>query len=899
MTAAPNVEPTPLDHALAYAARGWRVIPLPPGTKHPAIAAWQREGTTDTGRITHWWTQAPTHGISIVTGAESRLWVLDVDIADSKTGDDTLRELEDGYTELPPTFEVVTGSGGRHLYFNWPANGQTIRNSASGRLGPGLDVRGEGGHVVAPPSVHPNGRAYQHEASAPIAVADAPGWLLALLADPEPVAPRTPAPATGDRPGDLWAAATTWDQLLEADGWTLHHIDRSGEQHWTRPGKDRRDGTSATVGYQGSDIMKMFSSSVPELAAEATYTKLGYLAATRHDGDHSAAATALRSAGWKTTSADSDVRSLIGDQGPAAASSSATGTATVEPPTPGQDWPTPIPLGSVTELPPFPIHVLPDWIANYTLEVADDIQVPVDLPATLAIGALSTLASGHLKIQVAGAWTEHANLFLVVAMPPSTGKSPSYKAMCSPVLDLEREYQLQMRATVSANADMVDAIEGELKRAKQLLDVDVKSLAEIRGRLHNAQDEQTTLPKLTIGDATPEALEVLLAQNGGRMAVHSTEGGVFSMMTGRYSESSNLDVYLQGWSGDRLDSSRISREANQTDEALLTMVLTVQPKVISDLADRPELAGRGLTARFMYSMPPDVLGQRDLRLRHGTAASHRDAYSDQLRTLGRRFLSWNTPATISLNQDAAQHYTDWRQALEARRTVTGDLRPMAEWTGKLESSVLRLAAILHFAHGHDHSDHATLTTMTQALSVGEYWLAHAGHVHDLWGTSPEITSARKVADWADTLKGSTFTVRDLYATNRTTFKKADETLPALTLLTERGWIRTEDGGPVATQRNKRSVVFEVHPEISTVSARSARSVLRRVTEALPLSFEPGAGEGARQHAAQNAPSLGGTESDTATESHAPPPTPPGDGDDLTGTLWATRPSVNPTTEKRE
>ncbi len=291
---------TNLDAALAYAACGWRVIPIRPGSRVPALSAWQREGSTDEQRIRHWWGSAPDHGVGIVTGPESGIWVLDVDVKDGKRGDESLAELVDGYGPLPDTYEVITGTGGRHLYFRWPASAE-IRNEQSGRFGDGLDVRGRGGYVVAPPSIHDRThRAYEVEVSAADEVADAPEWLVALVEHVE----RTPEPRqeagrpTGDRPGDQWAASVTWAEILTADGWALHHVDRDNTEHWTRPGKDRREGTSATVGYKGSDVLKVFTSSHPHLSAEATYTRVGYLAATRHGGDHTETARALRALGY-------------------------------------------------------------------------------------------------------------------------------------------------------------------------------------------------------------------------------------------------------------------------------------------------------------------------------------------------------------------------------------------------------------------------------------------------------------------------------------------------------------------------------------------------------------------------------------------------------------------------
>ena len=117
----------------------------------------------------------------------------------------------------------------------------------------------------------------------------------AVAAEPDR-APTTTIDVVTDRPGDRFNQATTWAQLLEADGWTHHHTDRSGEQHWTRPGKDRREGTSATVGYQGLDVLHVFTSGVAGLDPEGTYNRFAYYTATRHAGDYTAASRELGNA---------------------------------------------------------------------------------------------------------------------------------------------------------------------------------------------------------------------------------------------------------------------------------------------------------------------------------------------------------------------------------------------------------------------------------------------------------------------------------------------------------------------------------------------------------------------------------------------------------------------------
>jgi len=139
----------PVVAALEYAAAGWRVFPC--AAKVPRTRNGCKDATADPAVITGWWDMWPGADIGVATG--DGLLVLDVD---GEPGADTLHELERAHGELPATAHAITG-GGEHYYFTTTA---PIRNSA-GKLGPGLDVRGDGGYVVAPPSSHLSGRRYE------------------------------------------------------------------------------------------------------------------------------------------------------------------------------------------------------------------------------------------------------------------------------------------------------------------------------------------------------------------------------------------------------------------------------------------------------------------------------------------------------------------------------------------------------------------------------------------------------------------------------------------------------------------------------------------------------------------------------------------------------------------
>jgi len=182
-----------------------RVVCEAPG-KHPRIVQWPENATTLTGMIRSWWRRWPEANIGLVTGEASGLVVLDVDPRHG--GEIALEELEKQFGDLPATVTAETGSGGRHLVFRHP--GHRVPNSA-GALGPGLDVRGDGGYIVAPPSLHASGRRYAWEGALHLMnmePAPMPGWLMERVTRPErgvltpfPKSPLSSLVMTGVREG--------------------------------------------------------------------------------------------------------------------------------------------------------------------------------------------------------------------------------------------------------------------------------------------------------------------------------------------------------------------------------------------------------------------------------------------------------------------------------------------------------------------------------------------------------------------------------------------------------------------------------------------------------------------------------------------------------------------------
>jgi hypothetical protein len=170
------MQPSLINTALTLATKGLFVLPCHPRDKRPATRNGLKDATTDLDIIRQWWRHKPDFNVAILTGEPSRIFVLDLDGFDAEA---ELRKLEEKNGRLPATVESITARG-RHIYFGMPA--APIRNSV-GRIAPGIDVRGNGGYVLAPPSVHPSGKNYSWSVDSADSFASAPQWLLSKIID--------------------------------------------------------------------------------------------------------------------------------------------------------------------------------------------------------------------------------------------------------------------------------------------------------------------------------------------------------------------------------------------------------------------------------------------------------------------------------------------------------------------------------------------------------------------------------------------------------------------------------------------------------------------------------------------------------------------------------------------
>ena len=179
-----------LTAVLRYAQLGWFVLPLhgivdgrctcgrpdckSPG-KHPRTAHGVRDASTDLATIRRWWKTWPRANIGVATGAPSGFFTFDVDPRHG--GEDSLESLIAKHGPLPDTRQQLTGGGGKHILFRHPGVPVPNMNGGSG-FAPGVDLKGDGGYIVAAPSLHISGETYQWDGLVDSGIADPPRWVL-------------------------------------------------------------------------------------------------------------------------------------------------------------------------------------------------------------------------------------------------------------------------------------------------------------------------------------------------------------------------------------------------------------------------------------------------------------------------------------------------------------------------------------------------------------------------------------------------------------------------------------------------------------------------------------------------------------------------------------------------
>jgi hypothetical protein len=464
------------------------------------------------------------------------------------------------------------------------------------------------------------------------------------------------------------------------------------------------------------------------------------------------------------------------------------------------------------ELPAFPTHVLPRALREWVEAESRATQTPPDLAALLALAVCGACIARRVYVEPRPGWGEPVNLYVAVLLEPGNRKSAVFTDATAPLREIEAELIARERGPVAIAQSERRQKEARLRRLERLAGEkgDIHAQEEAARLAESlAEENEVFLPRLIVDDATAEKLGAMLAEQNGRIASLSPEGGVFDLMAGLYSKNGipQFDIYLKGHSGDDLITDRISRKSVRVTRPALTCAYAMQPQVIRGLADKPAFRGRGLLARFFYSAPKSWIGHRHVAP-PPVPDGIREAYRHVIRELA------SVPdgeQALRLSAAAEARLRGWEGEVERMLGDGGELEALRDWGGKLAGLTVRLAGILHCiecgATGAIQPE-----TVEAAIAIARYAIPHAAAAMALMagGAAGRDDDARWLWRWVERHGLREFTRRDAYQQGKHRFPTVEDLEPALGELVRRGYVRPVASGWAGPGRPP-SPAYEVNP----------------------------------------------------------------------------------------
>ena len=466
--------------------------------------------------------------------------------------------------------------------------------------------------------------------------------------------------------------------------------------------------------------------------------------------------------------------------------------------------------------------VFPGAIGEMVEATSKATETPLELPGMLVLAVLATCTQQKFQVMAEQDYYEPLNLWTVAALNSGNRKSAVIKIMAQSLLDWEIEQAEDAKVEIRR---LKEDRENKLARIKILrgnyAKAEAANLEEIEKEILEITEslpDIRVLPRVWVQDVTPEKLGVVMAEQGEKISILSSEGGVFDTIGGRYSNGiPNLDIYLQAHAGDPVRVDRQGRPPIFMRNPALSMGLSPQPEVLHGLSGKPGFRGRGLLARFLYTLPISPLGNRNLKTTP-VPDGVRSRFHNTLTAL----LSISPiedengiikPFTLTLTDDARREWKDFSLVVEKGMKDGGRFENITDWASKLPGAALRIAGNFHCALNAYNQPWAlpiSKETINNALKLSAILAEHALLVFGYMGTDKSLEAARKVWSWIERNRQVQFTARDCFQALKGTYKRMDDLNPAISVLIERYYIFEPNK---EKKPGRPSRIFTVHPKI--------------------------------------------------------------------------------------
>lgn len=494
-----------------------------------------------------------------------------------------------------------------------------------------------------------------------------------------------------------------------------------------------------------------------------------------------------------------------------------------------EPWGKPIGFDAPINLPAFPVDVLPEPFNLFVADVSMSKQVPPDLPGAIVLGAVAMAVAKRFRVYIGQSHDEPLNLFSLALMEPGSRKSDTFRACLAPVENFEIELAKDTKPAIARAQERRAIEEARLneirKRAGRCDDVEERQKLTLEAENLGANlTEIPSPPRLIAGDISPEHLASLICANGGRMAVADAEGGlIFEIMAGRYTKNGgpNIEIFLKGHAGDAVRVDRSGRPSEFARTAALTCILTAQPAILRNLAAKDQMRERGLLARFLFTMPRGLIGERayaNIPMNPQLMEQYAARLHDILAVPALDPHDHEAHRQLNLDGEALETWRTYHDLIEKKQAPDGELSHMTDFASKLPGAVARIAGILHLMkHGPRAPQDIEQVTVAGAWALGMFFLEHTKAAFAEMGADGDIGLARRVYSWISRNRPERFTLGVLFDDLRrgSGLDLSDDLLPAMAILEDRNIVRRELPPPGDRPGRKSLGSWEVNRAIVT------------------------------------------------------------------------------------
>lgn len=782
-------------HALHYASLGIPVLPLnfidpnglcscggiqknpscKPG-KHPfgkLVPHGLRDATTEPEKIREWFIGKP-HNVGICTGEISGFFVLDRDDRDG--GNLALAELEGRYSALPPTLTQTTGNG-RHYFFRMPES-QPIKNSVKG-FANGLDIRGTGGYVVAPPSVHATGRAYQWDNVPSLdrsLMSEAPTWLLELISQP-PARPQstkvqyhymspTSVSSGGGFTNSLGTAFTWPEKIQDGEGREDFVLRAAG--HLQRRGEAQAEIERMLLEYNAQHI-------VPPLSDEVVLDR-----ARRY------------------SSAEGVGRSDV------------------------LAWREPEELkATLPNVPKFDSRLLPRVFQDWLCDIGDQMQCPIEFLAVGALVAAGAVVGNRIGVQpkrLDTGWVEVPNIWGAVVGRPGVMKSPALAKVLAPLKRLEQAAQISFSG---ARAQYVlDQMLYEATKKQAVATLSKGGVITVQQMPVEPTEPQPK--RYLINDATYQKIGQVLSGNPNGLLVFQDELSGLLMRLETSGQESSRAFYLEAWDGKQSYTfDRIERGTTSIPLLCFSLMGGLQPSKLREYLRSAVYGGKGddgLAQRLQMLVYPDISAQwtRVDRQPDLAAANAADSVFDRLANLDPTAIGAQAPLggkvpVLRFDDPAQDLFNTWWTSLELSIRA-GNLHPALEsHTSKYRKLVPAIALLDHLIAGRQGD--ITVKSVGRAIAWQTFLLEHAKRAYaSVTSASMEAAKSLSTHIHRGALNDG-FTIRDVYRHNWSLLSNAKEVAEAVDVLTDLAWLHPWQDPRQSNAEGRPTVRYHINPRL--------------------------------------------------------------------------------------